>query len=417
MVAASSIITYRVQSAGHSVSPDPLLRYRLGLRVANSLVAYLQSMAFVDLCTSASGDLLSVGDDLSRRKDFHSHGHRKCRGTYCWWRSLPSRFSASPANNPPVLIGWLWFLGTLVPGHQLGASWQPGVCGSIHVHSARSAFWWRSAVPDLVVLDGKLEAAAWGCHRPGCASKSSQSSRGVMAANRHLAEFHHGDAARGRRRSKQFRCLGYRSLGEAYRHARRPQYERPRSFIPSKTLQIRPDDALAAAQQSRCAGGRRGMMIRLALRSLSLSVDCFRPQVVRTGEAYNNYGNILERIGKHRSTMRDRCLPQEGIKRDPRISPQIRHNLALDTGQKMESSMRRSICGIRHCGSIRIMPTLMKAWAKRHLMLCVTTCSKACVRNCTRRSASIRTGSEQLKEPGGGFTGDPSKSALSGMAP
>jgi Flp pilus assembly protein TadD len=104
LAAASSIITFLVQQGGHSVAPVDVLP--MGLRIGNAIVSYVRYILMMfwpaDLTVfyPHSGPALplsSVAVSLSVLIGLSIP-------ISVWWRS-----------RPYLIVGWLWYLGTLVP--------------------------------------------------------------------------------------------------------------------------------------------------------------------------------------------------------------------------------------------------------------------------------------------------------------
>jgi tetratricopeptide (TPR) repeat protein len=214
-------------------------------------------------------------------------------------------------RQPWLLLGWLWYLGMLVP-----------VIGLVQVGSQSHADRYT-----YLPLIGIFIALAWTAGLLAAKSKAARFIASALASISIIAVCiltwrqigHWQNSFTVMQRAADVVPNNYvalASLGEAYDRA--GQHERAAELY-ERTLQTHPNDAMALnnlAIQAAAKGDNEMALKRY--HDAIFSDPSYAP-------AYNNYGNLLMRVGRRDDAI---AVYRAGIKRDPDFA-QIKHNLAL----------------------------------------------------------------------------------------
>lgn len=303
-IVACAIATFAAQSAGHSVVP--IRSFPLSVRLANAATAcaiYLRQMAWPThlaifypiTIVNADGKILLWPVAISA-------------AVLCAITILAIVFRR---RQPWLLIGWLWYLGTLVP-----------VIGIVQVGSQAHADRY-TYVPSIGILIAlawivgsivkRSPGLRWGV---GALAVVSLVSAGAVAW-RQIGYWHDSITLMEHAiRVVPDNSTAYGALGEAL-DSRGDHAGAARAY--HDALRINPRDAVA--------------LYDLAVQALVKHDDENAYTLLRQalwadptyGPVYNNYGNLLMRRGRVEDAI---AVYRAGIKRDP-DSAQLRHNLAL----------------------------------------------------------------------------------------
>jgi tetratricopeptide (TPR) repeat protein len=215
-------------------------------------------------------------------------------------------------REPGLLVGWLWYLGTLVPVIGL-------VQAGAHAHADRYTY---------VPLIGVFIAIAWlGAEWAKKWAKVVCAAAVISLAAMCAMTWHQLGYWRNTRTLMQHAIevvpdnyVAYSNLGEACDAI--GEHDNAAELY-HKVLALNPDDPLALNNLAVQAVARGDEETAMKLYPRAISSD-------RTyAPAYNNYGNLLVRRGKLEQAIR---VYRAGIKQDREFAP-IRHNLALALAQ------------------------------------------------------------------------------------
>jgi tetratricopeptide (TPR) repeat protein len=300
----SAIVTYLVQSAGRSVAP--VANISAGMRIANAMIAY--------------GKYLSLTFVPRQLAIFYPLPETFPNGR----TSIPVALIAGSIllavtafavlvrrRQPAFLVGWLWFIGTLIP-----------VIGLVQVGSQAYAdrYMYIPSIGIFIAIAFPLSALTIN-HKAlqkiliacGCATivailpitwRQIGTWKNSITVMRHAADVV----------PNNYVALG--SLGEAYDS--RGDHEIAANLY-KQALRVHPNDAVALYNLAVQAETRHDDQNAIKLYRAAIASD------PNYAPAYNNYGIVCERLGQ-----RDAALDayRKGMKRDPNFAP-IRHNLAL----------------------------------------------------------------------------------------
>jgi tetratricopeptide (TPR) repeat protein len=297
---ASAVVTYIVQSTGRSVAP--IAKLPLVPRVANALVAYGRylQLTFVPRGLAVFYPLTAATLD-----------ERRAIVTTAILAAITIVAVVLRRRQPWLLVGWLWYLGTLVP-----------VIGLVQVgsqsHADRYTYVPLIGIFLAIAWCARSVANRWPSARMAVAICAIATLVGVILLTwRQIGYWrnaltlmqHSADVVPNN--YVALACLGeaYDRIGDHDTAARLYQ----------ETLQVRPGDAMALNNLALQAAARRDDETARKLYRESIFGD------PNYAPAYNNYGNILMRLGE-----RDEAIQvyRAGMKRDPDLVP-LQHDLAL----------------------------------------------------------------------------------------
>ncbi|HEX3357166.1 MAG TPA: tetratricopeptide repeat protein [Tepidisphaeraceae bacterium] len=301
IVAASSIVTYLIQSGGRSV-----LRIPLAARLPNVVLSYARYL-WMTIYPRGLAIFYPIAGDLPAGRIPVG----QIIGSIVALLAISFIAIIARKRLPAILIGWLWYIGTLIP-----------VIGLIQVGSQSHADRYT-----YVPLIGIFIAVAW----VGLALWRTKSSLrpvivilavgSVVAVstltwrqigfwrNAFTVMQHDIDVVPDG-------YFGYRTLGLAYDYADKPdqamaEYQRAR--------ELKPNDAVTLQQLAEHAVKANDIDNALLLYKEALFANPY------DGILYNDYGNMLVKKGKIDDAI---LVYRAGVQRDPNTAATY-HNLAL----------------------------------------------------------------------------------------